>query len=152
VPSHEDVPNLRSSASHEAGHVLLCLRTEGARLGFARAATIGRGTSKLLNPKDLPERTAAKIAVAGRVAEEVLLGVPARPLPDNDNYLLVWALDRLGPAVTEEEIRAELKGEFEADRAALRRIADELFAHPDQDVPADRLAAVVPTTRTAGDR
>jgi hypothetical protein len=123
--------------------VLLCLRTEGARLGFARAATAGQGTSKLLNPKELPERTAAKIAVAGRVSEEVLLGSEPLPLPDNDNYLLTWALDRLGPAVTEADVRSELKLEFEADRAALQRIADELFAHPDEDVMADRLEAVL---------
>lgn len=139
----EDTDLLRSSASHEAGHVLLCLRTEGARLGFARAATSGRGTSKLLNPKELPERTAAKIAVAGRVAEEVLLGDEPRPLPDNDNYLLAWALERLGPKVTEAEVRAELKGEFEVQREDLCGIADLLYAHPDEDVPADRLKAAL---------
>jgi hypothetical protein len=138
-----EISVLRQSACHEAGHVLLCLRTQEAELGFARAASVGRGTSKLLNPKDLPARTAAKIAVAGRVSEEVLLGVEPQPLPDNDNYLLVWALEQLGPSVTEREIRAELASEFEADRIALQRMADELYANPDTDLEAARFAALL---------
>lgn len=134
---------LRESACHEAGHVLLCLTLDGPELEFARAASSGRGTSRLRNAKDLAPRLAACIAVAGRVSEQVLLGLPTRPLPDNDQYLLTWALQQLGETVTEADIRAEVNDMLRTSYGALTAIADTLATNADTDVPRDVLAEAV---------
>ena len=140
---------LQESASHESGHVLLCFRTDAAQLAFARASTAGRGTSKLLNATELDPQAAARIAVAGRVAEEVLLSAPRREVPENDGYLLTWALDQLDGDYTEEDARAEVAELLRASEPALRRVAECLSEHADADVDVDALraaAGVVVTT------
>lgn len=141
-PSTETVTPLRESASHEAGHVLLCLVTPTADLAFARASTAGRGTSRLLNPKEQPPEVAARIALAGRVGEEVLLGSEPQPVPENDGFLLSWAMEKLGGEPTEETIRAQLRDDFTRDRELLGAVAGLLHAHPDEDVAWSQFVAL----------
>lgn len=141
-PTTETVSRLRESASHEAGHVLLCLVTPSADLAFARAATAGRGTSRLLNPMEQQPEVAARIALAGRVAEEVLLGSDPRPVPENDGFLLTWAMEKLGGEPSEEAIRAQLHDDLTRDRELLAAVADLLHDHPDKDVTWPQLVAL----------
>jgi len=140
-PGGTTITPLRESASHEAGHVLLCLVTPSADLAFARAATGGRGTSRLINPMEQEPGVAAQIAVAGRVSEEVLLGLRPRPVPNNDGFLLTWALDQL-EGVSEDEIRRQVREQFEAHRPLLAAITDLLHDHADEDVTWESFVAL----------
>jgi hypothetical protein len=137
------------SAVHEAGHVFVCL-AGGATIEFARAGTAGPGTSRLVDPKSHPPDFAARIAVAGRSSEEVLLGISRRNLPVNDGYLLAWARDALGDGFDEDRTRDEVVAYLGANEPVVRAIADELQAHADSDVPARRLREIYDITNRVG--
>jgi hypothetical protein len=130
---------LLESACHEAGHVFVCVSSAQARLEFARAATSGRGTSRLVNAGEIDAELAAQIAVAGRISEEVLLGLPGRSVPDNDGYLLAAALTRLSGAYTEDHAREHVRRQLTGSMDKVRAIAELLAANADTDVSVDLL-------------
>jgi hypothetical protein len=76
------------------------------------------------------------------VAEEVLLGSDPRPVPENDGFLLSWAMKKLGGVPAEETIRAHLRDDFTHDRELLGTVADLLHDHPDQDVTWPQFVAL----------
>jgi hypothetical protein len=141
---------LRESASHEAGHVFMCLSSQVADLTFARASSTGRGTSRLTNAAQLSPMWAARIAVAGRVSEEVLLNLPPRRVPDNDGFLLHPALASLAGEATEDTVRDDVRRRLAGSQHVVRAIAERLATTPDSDVDISALREVYVRTDSTG--
>ena len=132
---------LQESAAHEAGHVLIA-GLEGSEVEWARAKRSGSGKTKIKDQDALEPRTQARVAVAGAVAEEVLLGGEQRSLPPNDARLLELALGSLDdPGIDEVVIRDEVRAAVNQHQAGAVSIAELLERRANSSVPGDELAA-----------
>jgi len=121
-------------AAHEAGHIEIAHFTE-VEVEWARAKQAGTGTTKIANLESAPPRKRALIAVAGRVAEEVLCRVPRKTLPGNDRDLLYNALNDLGDdTITEEALREEVREILEECRERAERVQMKLIATSNANV------------------
>jgi chromosome segregation ATPase len=131
--------NLEEACAHESGHVRIA-QLEGAEVEWARAKVSGTGTTKLTDPSSVQPLTSALIAVAGRVAEEVLLGTPQEALPPKDQQQLERALEQLKDStITPESLRAEVRLTIEENRREVRGITAVLSNRANAKVPGEVL-------------